>query len=112
MSIDITKSIFRILPTEGVVYTPGFFNTLRAAYLRIAQDTILRYYGNGLINVEYYGHDEGTAVEMFSNAIHLAGEIISDNPLGPPQIPNWNRVFAAIPDFSEKLLKAVREDNP
>jgi glucosyl-3-phosphoglycerate synthase len=112
MSIDIAKSVFRILATEGVVYTPGFFNTLRAAYLRIAQDTILRYHGDAIINgLEYDRHDEGTAVEMFSNAIHIAGEIITDNPLGPPQIPNWNRVFAAIPDFPEKLLKAVREDN-
>jgi len=112
MAIDIAKSIFRILATEGIVYNPGFFNTLRAAYLRIAQDTIVRYHGDAMINgLEYDRHEEGTAVEVFSNAIRMAGEKITEDPLGPPQIPNWNRIFAAIPDFSEKLLKAVRNDN-
>lgn len=112
MATDIAKSIFGILATEGVVFSSGFFNTLWAAYLRIAQDTIVRYYGDAMINgLEYDRHEEGTAVEMFSDAIRRAGEIISNDPLGQPQIPNWNRVFAAIPDLPERLLKTVQEDN-
>ena len=112
MAMDIAKSVFRILATEGIVYTPGFFNTLRSTYLRIAQDTIVRYHGDAMINgLDYDRHEEGQAVEMFSDVIHRAGEITIEDPLGPPQIPNWNRIFAAIPDFPEKILEAVQKDN-
>ncbi len=113
MAIDIAKNIFRTLSGEGIIYTPGFFNTLCATYLRIAQDTIVRYHGDAIINgLEYDRHEEGTAVEVFTEAIRKAGEIITQDPLGPPQIPAWNRVFAAIPDFAERILEAVRTDNP
>jgi len=113
MAIDIAKNIFRTLSGEGIIFTPGFFNTLCATYLRIAQDTIARYHGDAIINgLEYDRHEEGTAVEVFTEAIRRAGEIITQDPLGPPQIPAWNRVFAAIPDFAERILEAVRTDNP
>jgi glucosyl-3-phosphoglycerate synthase len=112
MAIDIAKTIFRILATEGIVYTPGFFNSLRSTYLRLAQDTIARYHGDAMINgLKYDRHKEGTAVEVFTEAINKAGEIITQDPLGPPLIPNWNRVFSALPDFSAKLLAAVEADN-
>lgn len=112
MAIDIAKNIFRTLSGEGIIYTTGFFNTLCATYLRIAQDTIGRYHGDAIINgLEYDRHEEGTAVEVFTEAIRKAGEIITQDPLGPPQIPAWNRVFAAIPNFTERILEAVAEDN-
>jgi glucosyl-3-phosphoglycerate synthase len=112
MAIDIAKTIFRILATEGVIYSPGFFDSLRSTYRRLAQDTIARYHGDALLNgLKYDRHKEGTAVEVFTEAIRRAGEIITEDPLGPPQIPNWNRVFAAIPDFSEKLLETIGTDN-
>jgi glucosyl-3-phosphoglycerate synthase len=112
MAIDIAKNIFRTLSAEGIVYSQGFFNTLCATYLRIAQDTIDRYHWDAIINgLEYGRHEEGRAVEVFTDAIRRAGKIITQDPLGPPQIPAWNRVFAAIPNFAEQLLEAVREDN-
>ncbi len=112
MATDIAKSIFRTLASEGIVFSPGFFNTLRAAYLRIAQDTIARYHGDAIINgLIYDRHEEGIAVEVFIEAIDRAGRIITEDPLGPPEIPAWNRVFAAIPNFAEKLLEVVRRDN-
>jgi glucosyl-3-phosphoglycerate synthase len=112
MATDIAKSIFRTLASEGIVFSHGFFNTLRAAYLRIAEDTIARYHGDAIINgLTYDRHEEAVAVEVFIQAIDRAGRIITEDPLGPPQIPAWNRVFAAIPNFSEKLLEAVRQDN-
>ncbi len=112
MATDIAKSIFRTLASEGIVFSQGFFNTLRAAYLRIAQDTIVRYHGDAIINgLTYDRHEEGIAVEVFTNAIDRAGRIITEDPLGPPEIPAWNRVFAAIPNFSEKLMETVRQDN-
>ncbi len=112
MATDIAKNIFRTLSAEGIVYTSGFFNTLSATYLHIAQDTIDRYHGDAIINgLEYDRHEEAKAVEVFTRAIRSAGEIITQDPLGPPQIPAWNRVFAAIPNFAGKLLEAIREDN-
>jgi glucosyl-3-phosphoglycerate synthase len=112
MAIDIAKTIFRILATEGVTYSPGFFDSLRSTYLRLAQDTIARYHGDALLNgLKYDRHKEGTAVEVFTDAIRRAGEVITSDPLGPPQIPNWSRVFAALPDFAERLLEAVKADN-
>ncbi len=112
MVIDISKSIFRTLASEGVVFSNAFFNTLLVAYLREAQDTITRYQGDALINnLQYDPHEEGTAVELFTDAIRKAGEIIFNNPLGPPLIPAWFRVSAAIPDFMSRLLDAVRKDN-
>ncbi len=112
MATDIAKNIFRTLSAEGIVYPPGFFNTLCATYLRIAQDTIVRYNGDAIINgLDYDRHEEGTAVEVFTKALRRAGEIITRDPLGPPQIPAWNRVLAAIPDFADRLLQAVRNDN-
>ena len=50
-------------------------------------------------------------MEVFIEAIDRAGRIITEDPLGPPEIPAWNRVFAAIPNFAEKLLEVVRRDN-
>jgi glucosyl-3-phosphoglycerate synthase len=112
MAIDIAKTIFRILASEGIVYSPGFFEALRAIYLRLAQDTIARYHGEAMINgLKYDRHKEGIAVEVFTRAILKAGQIITDDPLGPPLIPNWNRVFSALPDFSARLLEAVETDN-
>ena len=112
MAIDIANTLFASLAAEDVVYSSGFFNSLRATYRRIAQDMIVRYEGDAMLNgLEYDRHEEGRAVEVFTEAIQTAGAIVDADPLGPRQIPNWNRVFAAIPDFSDRLLEAVRLDN-
>ena len=37
--------------------------------------------------------------------------MVREDRFGPPSIPNWNRVFAAIPDFAERLCSAVLLDN-
>ncbi|MBI5867179.1 MAG: glycosyl transferase [candidate division Zixibacteria bacterium] len=112
MAIDIANTLFATLAAEDVIYSSGFFNSLRATYRRIAQDMILRYEGDAMLNgLEYDRHEESRAVEMFTEAIQTAGSIVDADPLGPRQIPNWNRIFSAIPDFSERLLEAVRLDN-
>ncbi len=112
MAIDIARSIFSTLATENVIYSPGFFKTLRVVYLRIAQDFLSRYDGDAMINgLEYDRHIEGVAVEVFARAIRSAGEMMLEARLGPPCIPNWNRVFAAIPDFPKRLQTAVVRDN-
>jgi glucosyl-3-phosphoglycerate synthase len=112
MAIDIAKSIFRTLAGEGTVYNYGFFNTLRTAYQKVAEDLITKYHGDAMINgLRYDKHEEEAAVSVFSQAIKTAAEIILDDPLGPPMIPNWTRVFSAIPDFADKLVDAVNLDN-
>ena len=112
MAIDIAKSIFRTLASEGVVYNFGFFNTLRTAYQRVAEDLVVKYRGDAMINgLHYDKHEEEAAVSVFSQAIKYASQVILDDPLGPPMIPNWTRVFSAIPDFEQRLLEAVTLDN-
>jgi len=112
MAVDIANCLFATLAAEDVVYTQGFFNSLRATYRRIAQDMTVRYHGDAMINgLEYDRHIEGMAVEMFTEAIRKAGDIMERDPLGAPQIPSWNRIFAAIPDFGDRLLEAVTTDN-
>lgn len=112
MGIDISKTLFRVLLSSGVVLGHGFFNTLRATFLKEAQDRMQMYRDDARINgLAYDRHAEGTAIEMFTEAIRIAGETIDSNPMGLALIPNWNRVFSAIPNFSDKLLAAVERDN-
>ena len=112
MAIDIAKSIFRTMATEGMIYSYGFFFTLQTVYQRMAEDLISKYRGDALINgLKYDQHEEEFAVGVFSEALKTAAEIILDDPLGPPLIPNWTRVFSAIPDFDQQLLEAVSLDN-
>lgn len=112
MSIDIGKVLFRTLSSEGVVFSQAFFKTLIATYLRMAQDTVKRYHDDAMINkLKFDMHSEVTAVEAFTHGIEISGTTFLKDPLGAPQIPNWSRVTSAIPDFLDKLLEAVREDN-
>jgi len=112
MTIDISKSIFRTLASEGVIFSDGFFKSLIVAYLRLAEDTILKYEADAAINgLEFDRHEEAKAVEAFTRAITSAAGIFMENPMGTPLIPNWNRVISAIPGILEMLKKAVDEDN-
>jgi glucosyl-3-phosphoglycerate synthase len=80
------------------------------AYLRTAQDSIVHYNADAAINhLSFDRHDEGLAVEAFARAIEIAGNEFYENPLSDTPIPNWNRVFSAIPDFLESIRDAVDE---
>lgn len=112
MTVDICKSIFRTLASEGVVFSDGFFKSLSVAYLRLAEDTIMKYEADAAINgLEFDRHEEAKAVEAFTRAISLAAQNFMENPMGSPLIPNWNRVTSAIPGILDMLKKAVDEDN-
>jgi glucosyl-3-phosphoglycerate synthase len=112
MCVDITKTIFRTLSTEGVIISAGLLRTLESTYLRTAQDTIKRYEDDASINMLYFDrHAEVSAVEAFCQGIKIAGKEFLDDPLSAPEIPNWNRVTSAIPDFLDKLKELVEEDN-
>ena len=112
MTIDISKSIFRTLASEGVIFSEGFFKSLSVAYLRQAEDSIMKYEADAAINgLAFDRHEEAKAVEAFTRAIGLASKVFMENPMGTPLIPNWNRVTSAIPGILEMLKKAVDEDN-
>src|SRR6266511_2274072 len=81
MCVDVSKSLFRNLASEGVIFTDGMLKTLRATYLQIAQE-----------------------------AIKLASESFLEDPLGVPMISNWARVTAAVPDIFNRLVRAVEAD--
>lgn len=112
MAVDICKSIFRTLASDGVVFSEGLFRSLIATYLRQAEDTLMKYEADAMINgLAFDRHEEAKAVEAFTRAIAMASQAFVENPLGNPLIPNWNRVSAAIPDIFEMLKLAVDEDN-
>lgn len=111
MTVDITKSLFRNLASEGVVMTEGMLKTLRATYLQEAQEAIRRYEDDAAINsLKFDRHEERTAVEAFLKGIKLGTEVFASDPLGVPMISNWSRVSAAVPDIYDQLLQAVEED--
>ncbi|TAN44013.1 MAG: glycosyl transferase [Nitrospirae bacterium] len=112
MTVDICKSIFRTLASEGVVFSDGFFKTLQVAYLRMAEDTIMKFEADAAINgLTFDRHEEAKAVEAFTKGIGMAAQVFFENPMGTALIPNWNRVTSAIPGILDMLKRAVDEDN-
>ncbi|MFA7299167.1 MAG: glycosyl transferase, partial [Sideroxydans sp.] len=112
MAVDICKSIFRTLASDGAVFSESLFRSLSVTYLRQAEDTLLKYESDAMINgLAFDRHEEAKAVEAFTRAIAMAAQVFMENPMGTPLIPNWNRVSAAIPDIYEMLKLAVDEDN-
>ena len=111
MSIDITKSIFRTLAQEGVQFSEGLFKTLSNIYLKIAQETVVRYENDAAINgLEFDRHSELGCVDAFSIGIKMAGEAFWQNPSKTNLLPNWSRVTAALPDFFSQLEDVVKKD--
>ncbi len=112
MCVDITKSVFRNLASEGVVLAEGELKTLRATYLQAAQEAIRRYEDDAAINsLKFDRHQERSAVEVFLAGIRSASEVFVKDPLGVPMISDWSRVTAAVPDAFARLLEAVEEDH-
>jgi len=112
MSTDIAKNLFRNLASEGIDLSESLLKTLKATYLRIAQEAITKYHDDAAINgLDFDRHEEGVAVDTFTKGIELASKAFVEDPLSIPLIPNWSRVTSAIPDFLEKLKNAVDDDN-
>jgi glucosyl-3-phosphoglycerate synthase len=112
MSTDIVKSLFRNLASEGIDLSDSLLKTLKATYLRIAQEAITKYHDDAAVNgLDFDRHEEGVAVDTFTKGIELASKAFVEDPLSIPLIPNWSRVTSAIPDFLERLKNAVDDDN-
>ena len=111
MVIDIATSLFRNLASVGVQFDAGFLNTLCAAYLRQAQDTIAAYSDDSRINgLRFDPHEEELVVETFTAGLRAAGFAFVRDPMRAPLIPNWHRGSAAIPEFLSDLRYAVDLD--
>jgi glucosyl-3-phosphoglycerate synthase len=111
MVADIGASLIRNLASYGVEFDAGFLNTLTAAYVRTAQDAVARYSDDAALNgIPFDRHEEEVAVETFSGALRAAGLDFVRDPMGAPQIPNWNRVTSALPDLLALLREAVEAD--
>lgn len=111
MAVDISKSIFRTLASNGVIFSDGLFKSLYVAYLRQAEDAIMKYEADAALNgLEFDQNEEARQVEVFTKAIALAAQAYMESPMGTPLIPNWSRVIAAIPGILEMLRMAVDED--
>lgn len=111
MSVDIAKTLFRTLASEGIVLSEATIKTLRAIYLQFAQETIKKYENVAAINGLYFDrHAERTAVEAFLKGLQSASETFVKDPLGVPMISSWNQVAAAVPDIFDRLLHAVKGD--
>jgi glucosyl-3-phosphoglycerate synthase len=112
MCVDISKSIFRTLASEGIIFSDGFFKTLVATYMKTAQDMLKRFEDDAAVNgLAFDRHEESLAVDTFTNAIKKAAEIISEDPLGVPLIASWDRVTSAMPDILLRIKQSVAEDN-
>ncbi|RLA78287.1 MAG: glycosyl transferase, partial [Deltaproteobacteria bacterium] len=112
MGIDICKSLFRNLASEGVIFNEGVFNSLIATYVGTAHEMLKRYEDDAAINgLVFDRHAESLAVETFTRAIRIAAETFLKDPLGIPLIPSWDRVTSAIPRILDRLREAVEEDN-
>jgi glucosyl-3-phosphoglycerate synthase len=112
MSIEIAKSLYRKLATEGVTLSTEDFRSIKAAYYRIALDSTEQYFFDAKINgLRYDRHGEESSIEVFSQGIMSAGETFLSNPMESPFIPNWNRVHDAFPDICQQMLKAVKAES-
>ncbi|NNF66968.1 MAG: glycosyl transferase [Gammaproteobacteria bacterium] len=111
MSVDIMKSFFRKLATQGVTFSTDRFRTIKATYYRQALDFVEMFEADAIMNgFSYDRHAEEQAVELFASNIVEAGQVFLDKPNQQPFIAPWNRVLNAMPDILEALYDAVEED--
>ena len=111
MTHDIAGALFRCLAAEGILMAAEHVRALAVRYLRIAEDTIDRYYADAMLNgLEFDRDAEERSVATFVQSLSRAGEDFLENPLGQRSMPNWNRVVAAMPEFFHSLIRAVESD--
>ncbi len=111
MAADILANVFRTLSSRGMVLSPTHFNSLRAAYLRAAQDAIRQYHADALLNnLQFDRHSEENAIEGFAEQITVTGQMVNNDPSGGQSMPTWTRVLAAFPEFPQRLHEAAAAD--
>lgn len=112
MCIDICKSMFRTLASEGIVFSEGLSKTLVATYVRTAQDMLKKFEDDAAVNGLFFDrHLESLAVETFTKGLSKSIETFVDNSHGGPLMTSWDRAMSAIPNVLDTINKAVVEDN-
>ncbi|MCH1441850.1 MAG: glycosyl transferase, partial [Rubripirellula sp.] len=108
MAIDILTTIYRTLASQGVLLSDATFTSLRASYRRMAQDCIRQYAADAVINdLSFDRHVEEISIDAFADCITTASEIFRADPKGVEAIPNWTRVRAAFPEFTNRLREST-----
>ncbi len=108
MAIDILTTVYRTLASQGVVMSEAMFITLRASYLRLAQNCIRQYASDALVNdLVFDRHSEESAIDAFADCITTAADLFREDPNGAQAIPNWTRIRAAFPGFTQRLREAT-----
>jgi glucosyl-3-phosphoglycerate synthase len=108
MAIDILTTVYRTLASQGVVISGAKFTTLRSSYLRLAQDCIRQYSADAVVNdLQFDRHAEESAIDAFADCITVAADLFREDPNGAQAIPNWTRVRAAFPGFTDRLREAT-----
>ena len=112
MAIDIIKAVIRKLASQGETFSMSIFRSLKATYYREALDFVQIYKKDALMNAyDIDVHEEEIAVELFAKNIMVAGQVFLDSPMETPNIPTWNRIDTALPNFLKDLKNAVEVDN-
>ncbi len=113
MATDVGLHLLRTLAAAGVVLSEGLLDSLLAAYQREAEDSVADSYAVASINgLKFDRHGEEINVQTFVSALRAATVEFRKDPLGPPLVPNWARVWAGFPEASSLLVRAVKETAP
>ena len=110
MARDVCKHLLRTLAAAGVNLSDGLLRSLLAAYQREAEDAVADSYAVAVMNgLGFDRHEEEQNVQTFTGALRASIDEFLADPLGPPLVPNWARVWAGMPDAGPRLLAAVGE---
>lgn len=111
MAADIAKHLLRTLAAADVVLSEGSLKSLLASYQRRAEDALSAFYAVAKFNgLAFPRHEEESAVATFAKALQSGVDQFLADPLGAPLIPNWDRVFSAVPEAGDLLLQAVDDE--
>jgi glucosyl-3-phosphoglycerate synthase len=112
MVMDITRSLFRILSQDGLVFTPAVIRSLRVTYVNFARMNIEKYDALAKLNgLRFNRHGETSAVEQFAAAMITAADRYMDDPIGTPLLSAWNRITSAEKDFGHRMVEIIDEEN-
>ena len=112
MANDISKTLFRVMAQEGIVFSEAAFKTLQATYYQEARFEISKHNALSKLNgLKYNREKEINAVETFQDAIKEATAEYYEDPMGIPSLSPWITVRSVMPNFSDKFAKYVKEDN-
>jgi glucosyl-3-phosphoglycerate synthase len=108
MARDVGTHLLRTLAAAGVVLSSGLLESLLAAYQREAEDAVADNHAVAMINgLAFDRHDEEVTVDAFVGALRGAIQEFHRDPVGPPLVPNWARVWAGLKDSGPMLVEAV-----